>query len=176
MSLRHQRCFPSPSIPCLCLSFFISSFFLSPILTSSLPSLVQSLYSHANNTRLLHTSQQDISERVHLRLQLLWPSCLPAASLSSLLLRHQRESLSTASPREKSSRAETVVCSFLHYFLLTVGGTVASPSPAVSQISASTLVWEPWKQSSAQSDEQFKRRRFALLRSFYLVWAAERQN
>lgn len=128
MSLRHQRCFPSPSIPCLCLSFFISSFFLSPILTSSLPSLVQSLYSHANNTRLLHTSQQDISERVHLRLQLLWPAVLPAASLSSLLLRHQRESLSTASPRGKSSRAETVVCSFLHYFLLTVGGTVASPS------------------------------------------------
>ena len=125
---------------------------------------MQSLYSHANNTRLLHTSQQDVSERVHLSLQVLWPAgLLPLSHRCSSAI--SASHLAQRAPDERArEREEKIVCSFLHYFLLTVGGIIVSPSSAVSQISASTLVWEPWKQSSARSDEQFKQRRFSLLR------------
>lgn len=55
------------------LIFFI--FFQSSVHASSPLSPVQSLYSHASDTRL-HRSQQDIRERLHLGLQVLCPACL----------------------------------------------------------------------------------------------------
>lgn len=83
--------------------FFI--FFKSSLLTSSHPLLVQSLYSHASNTRP-HTSQQDISGCLHLC------PALPAAFLSSLLLSHQHNSLSTATPPKRKIERVGDVCPF----------------------------------------------------------------
>lgn len=98
----------------LSLSFFLllSFFFKSPILTSSLPSLVQSLYSHANNTRLLHTSQQDVSERVHLSLQVLWPAGLLPLShrcSSAISASHLAQRAPDERARERERRRSSVL-------------------------------------------------------------------
>lgn len=131
----NSRCHCGISTTSSSLVFFFLSFFWSSVLTSSLPGVVQTLYSYASNTRL-HTSQQDVSDSLHLCLQVLCPFCpsFPHHCSSAISTTH----LAQQPPEEEweSQYAHLFSPRAVQYVWATTGGSIVPPSSAVPHTSS----------------------------------------